>query len=112
MRRRHLPVLVLQDVTHRALQHAGTPATARVESARVLAQLVAAPTSLDADHPPHLILQERVKQADRIRTTADTRDERVRQTAFGFENLFARLAADDALKLAHHQRVWMWSKRS
>src|SRR5690349_17020594 len=112
MRLSDLPVRVLQHVTHRALQHTGTPAARSVESRCVLAQLVAAAARFDTDHAHCLVVQERMKQADRIRAAADARHEHVRQPAFLFENLCARFASDDALKIAHHERIRMWSKRA
>jgi hypothetical protein len=45
MRRRDLTTLILQHVTHRTLQHAGTAAAVCVESRGVLTQFAAAATA-------------------------------------------------------------------
>src|SRR5690242_8746518 len=108
MRLSDLPIRVLQHVTHRALQYTGTSAARSVESRSVLAQLVAAAARFDTDHPHRLVVQKRMKQADRVRAAADARDEHVRQPAFLFEDLHARFAADDALKITHHEGIRMW----
>src|ERR1041385_1865001 len=112
MRRCNLAFRVLKYVSHRSLQPPRTSTAVRVEARRVLAQPVSRATSFDADHLHVRVAETRMKQPDRVRATADTRDQRIRQTAFAFENLRARLASDHALKVAHHQRVRMWSKRA
>src|SRR5215213_11366844 len=112
MSRSHLTVVVLQDVAHRSLQHARTSAATRIESCRVLAQLVSRAAGFDPDHLDCCVAEERMKQPDRIRTAANARDEQIRQTAFAFENLRACLAPNDALIVSHHQRIRMWSKRA
>src|ERR1043165_1126072 len=112
MSRCNLAVRVLKYVAHRSLQHSRAPAAARIEARRVLAQLVSRATGFDADHLHVRVAEKRMKQPDRVRAAADTRDQRIRQTAFAFENLRARLASNDTLKVAHHQRVRMWTKRA
>src|ERR1043166_3440468 len=103
MCRRHLTVRVLQHVAHRSLQHSRTPAAARVEARRMLAQLASRTTGFDAKHLHVRIAEKRMKQSDRGRAATDTRDQRIRQTAFTFENLRTRLASNHALKVAQHQ---------
>ena len=58
MRRRNLSALVLQDVAHRALQNSRPTAARDIESRRVLAELAAHPTGLDANHA-HLFIVEK-----------------------------------------------------
>ena len=60
----------------------------------------------DADHS-HVVVQEGMEQADRVRAAADAGDERVRGAALRRHHLFARLAADDRLEVAHHGGVGM-----
>ena len=48
----------------------------------------------DADDRDVAIVEERVEQADRVRTAADARDERIGQAAELFLHLRARFAAD------------------
>src|ERR1051326_159020 len=112
MRRSYLPRLVLQDVAERPLQNAGAAAARRVEPRRVLSELRARAPGLDADHSDATVAEERVKQTYRVRAAADARDERVRQTAFRFENLRARLSPDDALERANHERIWVRAERA
>src|SRR5947209_19883256 len=112
MRRGDLPALVLQDVAHRALQDAGTAAAALVEARGVLAELRARASGFDADHAYAFVREERMKEADGVRAAADAGDERVGQASFLFENLRARLAADDALEVAHHARVRVGPQRA
>ncbi len=46
-----------------------------------------------------------MEQADGVGAAADAGHQRIRQTAFALEDLRARFAADDALKIAHHFRI-------
>src|ERR1044072_856717 len=103
MRGCDLAAFVLQNVTHRALQDSGPAAAVRIESGRVLAQLFPPTAGLNADHLDQFISQKRVKQSDRIRSTADARYQTIRQTIFFADDLSTRFAANDALKIAHHQ---------
>ena len=50
MRRGDLAALILQDITHRALQNPGVTAAVRVEPCGMLAQTTAESTGFDADH--------------------------------------------------------------
>src|SRR5687768_574878 len=102
MRRSDLPSFVLQDVAQSPLQHAGPPASALVEAGRVLAQILPAASRLDAYHPHASVSEEGVKETDGVRAAADAGHERVGQAPFPLDELRARLAADDALELAHH----------
>jgi hypothetical protein len=107
-----LTVVVLQHVTHRSLQHTRTTATTRVETSGMLAQFISRATGLDPDHANACVSQKWMKQSNRIRPAADTRDQNVRQATFSFEHLRPRFAPDHALKITHHQRIRMWTKRT
>ena len=48
-----------------------------------------------------------MEQAHGIGAAADAGDQRIRQAAFGVLHLLARLAADDALEIAHHGGIRM-----
>src|ERR1043166_7567325 len=110
MSRSYLAVVILQNVAHRSLQDSRTSAAARVEARRVLAQLISRAAGFDADHFDCSVSKEWMKQPDRVRTTTDTRNQRIRQTTFAFQNLRARFTSDHALKVAHHHRKRMWTK--
>jgi hypothetical protein len=53
-----------------------------------------------------------MKQANRVRAAADARNQRARQLACCGQNLFASFASDNALKIAHHQRIRMRAERA
>src|ERR1051325_5529161 len=107
MIRSSLTVVVLQDLAHRSLQPSRPAAAAGVKARRMLAQLIPRATGFDADHFDVCVAKEWMKQANRVRAATDTRDQRLRQTAFSFQKLRARLASDYALKITHHQRIRM-----
>src|SRR4030088_45681 len=104
MRVRHLPSRILQQVGVGSLQHARRTA---VKTGGMFAQTLAAPAGLDADELHPLFLEELMEDANRIRAAANAGDNRARQFAFGFEDLHARFAADDFVKIANHRRVRM-----
>ena len=62
---------------------------------------------LHAEHVDGSILEKGIKKADGVGAAADTGHEQIRQALFLFQNLPARLVADDALKIAHHERIGM-----
>ena len=53
------------------------------------------------------VREEGVKEADRVRTAANTRDEQVGQASFGSQYLLAGFLADDFVKVANHLRIRM-----
>src|SRR5207237_542342 len=108
----NLAAIVLQNIAHRALQHSRPPTSTRVKASSVLAQLVACATSFDADHLDRSVVEKRMKQSDRIRSATNTRDQNIRQATFLYQDLSACFAPDHALKVAHHQRIRMWTKRT
>ncbi len=99
-----LAVFIRQHPGLRPLQHA-EPAS--LETRRVLAGDDPLASRLDADHLHAFILEERVKEADGVAAAADAGDQQVGQALFLFQNLPARLDADDAVEIAHHHRVGM-----
>ena len=62
---------------------------------------------LDADHPNARLVDERRKQAGRVRAAADARDQRVGQPPRLLEDLPACLAPDHGLEVAHHPWIRM-----
>ena len=73
----------------------------------VLAQFVAAPACLDAQHFHAGIAQECVEQSDGIRAAAHAGHQQVRETALGLEDLRPRLLPDHFVKIAHHHGIRM-----
>ena len=104
MRELDVAVLVLQHEGARPLQHAGAAAG---EPRRVAAARDALAAGFDADQPHVAIVDERVEDAHRVAAAADARDHGIRQASGQLEDLRPRLAADDRLELADHQRVRM-----
>src|SRR5665213_3306880 len=99
-----LAKFVLQNKTARALQHAERAA---LKPRRMLFRLDAASARFHADHPHGFVFEERIKKSDGVRAAADAGDEQVGQALFLFQNLRARLVADDALEIPHHHRIRM-----
>src|SRR4029079_3723013 len=62
---------------------------------------------LDAKNFDAVFVEEGMEQAHGIRAAADAGDQRVRRTTLGLLHLFAGLAADDRLEVAHHGRIGM-----
>src|ERR1022692_2103912 len=104
MRVRDLPRRILQQIGKGSLQHARRTA---VKAGGMFSQLFAASTGFDADELHSLVFDEIVEDANRIRAAADAGDNRVRQFALSFNDLRARLAANDFVKIAHHRWIWM-----
>src|ERR1035438_1239524 len=109
MCQRDLAGLVLQHIRKSSLQNARRSAA---EARRMLAQRFAAASSLYADQLYFLVLDEVVEDANRVRPSADAGDDGFRQFAFGFENLDASFASNDAVEVAHHGRIGMRSKHA
>src|SRR6202521_1724032 len=109
MRVRYLPRRVLQQVGIGSLQHARQTA---VKTPSMLSQALAASAGFDADELHWLVLDELVEDANRNRAPADAGRYRGGLDAFGFEDLGARLAADDFVKIAHHSRIRMSAKHA
>src|SRR5881628_1704533 len=71
MGRRYLATIILEHVTHCALQDARTAPAIRIESRGVVTQIVAASSSFNSNHAHCFITQKQVKQSDGIRSAAD-----------------------------------------
>ena len=84
-----------------------TPALPPANRAACRPRAIALAAGLDADQPDAAIVDERVEDADGVAAAADAGDDGVGQPPGQLEDLRARLAADDRLELAHHQRIRM-----
>ncbi len=84
-----------------------TPALPPANRRRVAAARDALAAGLDADEPDVAIVDERVEDAHRVAAAADARHHGIGQASGQLEDLRPRLAADDRLELAHHQRIRM-----
>ena len=104
MRLGDLPVVVLKQVGAVAVQDA-RPAAG--ERGRMQAGREAVAGRLDAVDLDVAVVEEGVEQADGVGAAADGGDQRIRQAALRRQHLLARLAADDALEVAHHGRIGM-----
>ena len=109
VRERDLPIVILQNVRKGTLQH---PRRTALESGRVLAQRRAAASGLYADQPHLPVGNKLVKRADGVRSAADACDDGGRQPAFFFKDLRFHLAADAAMKVAHHGGIGMRAQRA
>ncbi len=67
------------------------------------------PAGLHAAQAHRRVFEEPAEDAHRVRTSADARDDDIRQAAETLEMLGPRLASDHRLELAHHRRVRMRS---
>ncbi len=103
----HLPLLVLQDLRVAAVQH---PRPAALQRRPVSRRLQPLPRGLDAHQLHPRIGDEIGEDADGVRTTADARDDHIRQMARRRKELRARLTPDHALELAHDEREGMWPR--
>ncbi len=103
-----LAVFVLQQVGERPLERAGR---ATGEGRRVPTGLDAVAGRLVADQPHAGIVDERVEDADRIRSAADAGGHRVGQPARLVEHLRAGLQPDHPLEVTHHHRERVRSGR-
>src|SRR4051812_38672634 len=106
---RDLSGCILKNVRKRSLQDAGAAA---VETSSMVAQLSAASARLDADEAHFLVLEEDMKNADRVRAAAHAGDDGIRKAAFGAKNLRSRFAADHRLEIAHHRGIRMCTQRA
>src|SRR5438105_14253737 len=59
-------------------------------------------TSFNSDHLNMSIVQKRLEQADGAAAAADAGDKQIRRPTFAFENLMARLSANDPLTITDH----------
>ena len=73
----------------------------------MLAEGVAAASGFDADELDAGVVEEGVEDADGVGASADAGDDGGGKFGFGFQNLLARLFADDAVEVAHHGGIRM-----
>src|SRR6059058_5604871 len=99
-----LTVAILQHIRKCSLKNTWAAA---IETGRVLAQFLSPTAGLHADKLDFLVAQKRMKNSHSVRPATDASDDGAGQPALCFEDLRARLAADDRLKIAHHQRIRM-----
>src|SRR5215469_16710581 len=100
MRRGDLPVFILQNVSVRALKHAGPRSreTLACRKARsVLSKLAPAATRLDANHLDARIAQKLVEQPNGIRAASNASNQMGRQASLRRQNLLARFTANDRM---------------
>src|SRR5450631_328976 len=109
VRGRDLTRSVLQDVRISSLQNARRTAA---ETSRVLAQSFAESAGFHSDEFDFFVFEEVVENADGIRSSADAGDDGVGKFAFGFADLDACFASDDAMEVAHHGRIGMRSEHA
>src|SRR5205823_10697880 len=89
-------------VTHSSLEYA-TPAAC--ESRRVLTQLEAAAAGLHSHHADSGVAEKIVEEPDGVAPSSYAREKKIRQAAFGPQDLFARLFSNDGLKVPHDLRI-------
>src|SRR5438874_9110372 len=82
-----LAFVVGEQESFRSLEHAEAPA---LETGCMFAAANAFAAGFDADHSNISILQEWMKQADRVAAAADAGNEQIRQVLLAFENLATR----------------------
>src|SRR5918993_1805134 len=108
MRQLDVSRVVLEDERPRALEHAGAAAR---EAGRVASRGDALAARLDPNQPDVLVFQETVKDSHRVAAAPNAGDDDVGQASDLIEHLDTRLAADDGLEFAHHQRIRMRAER-
>src|SRR5690606_5386981 len=96
-----LAVLVLQQVRERAVQ---STVGAAADGGGVPSGLHAVSPGLAADELDGRVVDERVEDADRVRSATDAGDDGVGQATGELADLDARLETDDALEVADHRR--------
>ena len=103
-----LAFAILQHIRAGALKHAQPPAR---ESRRVTTAGNAVSARFHAAQFHRFIGQKRVKHADGVGATADACDHNIGQFADCGQHLLAGFNANDALKIAYHQRIWVRPQR-
>src|SRR5713101_2222557 len=100
----YLPVFVSEQKSFCALQDAEPPA---LKTRGVLAISDSFAACFDSNHSYLSILQEGMKQSDRVTAATDAGNEQIGQPLLALKDLAACLDPDDALKIAHHHGVGM-----
>src|SRR5699024_4955514 len=67
---------------------------------------------LSADKFHAFFINEICEHANCVGTATHTSDDQVWQAAGAFKHLCFRLSGDDAMKLTHDGRKWVWASRS
>src|SRR5512143_425640 len=96
----YLSLFILKNECLRTLKNAERPAG---EPCRMFSRFNTETAGLDAVHLHQWVIKEFIKQPHGVRSAAHAGDKAVRQPAFELHDLFLSLAADDGLKVAHHQ---------
>ena len=103
-----LALVVLKQIRERALKRSRRSTR---ESRCMATGFDAVACRFEADQPGIRIVDERVKDTDRIRTTTDARCDGIRQPARLRLDLRTRLEPDHPLEIAHHRRKRMGPSR-
>src|SRR6201989_3470891 len=101
---RNLPGGILQHIRISSLQNSRRTSA---EARGMFTQMRAAPARLHTDELYLLVFYELVKDADGVRSPANTGDDCLRKFAFGLKNLHPGLASSNFVKIAHHGRIRM-----
>ena len=101
----HLPVVVLQQVAEGAVQHPRPP---RLQAQAVPPGVQSAAGGLHPHQPHPGVVHEVRENADGVGAATDAGDDGVRQPPGRPQDLGPGLPADDALELAHQERVRVW----
>ena len=109
VRGRDLPGRILKHIHQVPCRTPGEPAA---KTGCVLAQRLAAASGFDPDEFNFFVFDEIVEDSYRVRSSADAGDDSLRKFAFGFENLRAGFASDDAMEVAHHGWIGMRSEHA
>src|SRR5438445_1100751 len=100
MRGEHLALGALQQVAHRAVEHARA---SRAQGRGVLPRREPQPSGFDANERDPRVVLERMEQSDRVAAAPDARHDRVRQAAFDRLHLLPRFATDHRLEIPHER---------
>jgi hypothetical protein len=84
-----------------------TPTAAGAHRGTVAAGRDSLAARLDADDPHAAVCDERMEEADRVRSAADARDQDVGEPAQHAAALAPRLLPDHGVEIAHHHRIRM-----
>ncbi len=106
--RHHLSILILQQIRVAAVQYSRLAA---IKAGSVLSEFIAFAASFDADECDCRIINERRKNANRVRSAADTRNHEIGISADFRTDLSHRFVADHRLKKSDHFWIGMGAER-
>src|ERR1700691_1302484 len=109
MGRRDLTGWILQNIRIGSLQNPGRTAT---KPRCMLAESLASSASLDPNQFNVFVFKKVVEDADRVRSPANAGKDGVWKLAFGFADLGAGLASNDAMEVANHGWIGMRSEHA